>query len=111
MPAGDLDHFIGRGKEIDLFISWVQDPKAPWILYFYDAIQEKEKKGGVGKTWLLKKCAAIAKEKYPEIGVVTVDFSHIADQDGFTIATYVVHELQVIYPHWSPTSFSQTLEQ
>lgn len=44
------NHFVGRSTEIDIFMHWMEDPKSPWILYFYDAIQEKEKKGGVGKS-------------------------------------------------------------
>ncbi len=105
------NRFIGRDKEIDVFIRWLQDPYAPWILHFHDAAQEEGKKGGVGKTWLLRKCAAVAKERYPDIGIVSIDFSDIVDRDRFVIVKRIIEELKTIYPEWSSTSFTQVIEQ
>ena len=104
------NHFTGRNKEIDAFIRWLEDPNAPWILYFRDALQDEERKGGVGKTWLLRKCAAIVEEKYPDIGIVSVDFYNIVDRDGLIVAKRVVDKLNVVYPDWSPTSLTQAME-
>ena len=106
-----VTYFIGRNKEIEIFKQWLQDPKAPWILYFHDAVQEKQREGGVGKTWLLRKCAMLAKQLRPDTTIVMIDFFDIADQDGFTVARHVVEGLQASYPGWSPTSFTQAIEQ
>ena len=101
--------FIGRKKEIDIFMQWLVDTEAPWILYFYDALKEREKKGGVGKTWLLRKAAALAREQNEKLGIVTVDFFNVADRDGITIAERVVLELKEVYPGWTPSSFEEIL--
>lgn len=104
-------HFVGRSAEIDIFMHWLQDPKAPWILYFHDAIREKEKKGGVGKSWLLKQCLAISKEIHPSITTVAIDFSNIANRDGFVLVKTVVEKLKSTYPNWFPKSFIKAVEQ
>src|SRR6266567_710721 len=103
--------FIGRQREIETFKQWLVDADAPWILYFYDALEEQEKKGGVGKTWLLRKVAALAKEQIENIGIVTVDFFNVADRDGITIAERVVLGLKEVNPNWVPTSFEEILEE
>jgi len=39
------DSFIGREKEIAAFVIWSTSGTSPWILYFYDALEDEEKKG------------------------------------------------------------------
>lgn len=104
-------HFVGRSQEIHIFEHWLQDPKAPWILYFYDALEARERKGGVGKTWLLRQCASIARQCYSSMVIITIDFFNIADRDGFTIVKRVVEGLKATYPEWSPTAFTTAIEQ
>ena len=105
------DRFIGRDKEIQAFIQWLQDSHAPWILYFHDGPQKGERKGGVGKTWLLRECAAIVEKRYPDIGRVFVDFYNIRDRNRLIVVKRVIDTLKNIYPGWSPTSFTQLLEK
>ena len=105
------DNFIGRIKEIDIFTSWLSDPNAPWILYLHDESEERTKKGGVGKTWLLRKFATLAKQQQKNIAIVMVDFFNVADRDGVIVAERVVQGLQEIYPHWPAHSFRTSLEE
>ena len=102
-------YFIGRERELDIFREWLLTPssEAPWILYFYDALQLAEKKGGVGKTWLLQQCEKLAKDIYPDIVVVRIDFFNIADRDGPIIGDRVVHALEAAYPTWKAVRYAQ----
>jgi|SRR5579859_3456616 len=104
------DGFIGREKEIQAFATWLTSPTSPWILYFYDALEDEEKKGGVGKTWLLRRCADLAKHEL-QATVIMIDFFNIADRDGIAVAEHIVRELQATYPEWSPQAFSTTLQK
>lgn len=103
--------FIGREKEIAQFQQWLttSDPAAPWILSIHDAVEAPEKKGGVGKTWLLKQFATIARQMYPDIVVVSIDFFNVADREGVVVADRVVDELHAAYPDWSHALFSSVL--
>jgi len=57
------DLFIGRKKERELFEQWLTDDNSPvQVLYFHDKAEEPEKKGGIGKTWLLKECIRWAEQ-------------------------------------------------
>ena len=107
----ELGRFIGREKEIGLFRKWLtnKDPDAPWILYIHDALEEREKKGGVGKTRLLEQFALLAQELYPDTVVVHVDFFNVADRDGVIVADHVFEALQAAYPTWRSHSFAQNL--
>src|SRR5437667_5878191 len=108
MEHGDVrEHFIGREKEIAHFIQWLTntDPEAPWILYLYDTLTDRSKKGGVGKTWLLRKFSAIAKQISPDIVTVYIDFFNIADRDGTVVAERVVAALEAAYPTWDASAF------
>ena len=101
MPAQDrgaLDNFIGRIKEIDIFTNWLSDSSVPWILYLHDESEERTKKGGVGKTWLLRKFATLAKQQRKNVATVMVDFFNVADRDGVVVAERIAQELQKIYP-------------
>jgi len=102
------NRFIGHEKEIQLFQSWLAstDPDAPWILFMHDALSEPEKKGGVGKTWLLRKCANIA-QQHQDIAVVMIDFFNIADRNSAEIAQRIVESLKEVYPDWHPATFEQ----
>jgi tetratricopeptide (TPR) repeat protein len=101
--------FIGREQELAVFTDWLMnnDPEAPWILYFHDKLEET--KGGVGKTWLLRQCATVARERYPDITIVPIDFFNIADRDGVVIADHVVEALKATYPEWKPDLFDDEL--
>lgn len=105
------DQFIGRSKETDIFTHWLMDSKAPWILYVYDAAEEEDKKGGVGKTWLLRRWSTLVQQERPEIAVAMIDFFNLADRDRIAIAEHVVDALKSAYPSWSPTTFARALEQ
>jgi tetratricopeptide (TPR) repeat protein len=105
------DNFIGRITEIDIFTNWLSDPNAPWILYLHDESKERAKKGGVGKTWLLRKFATLAKQQPKNFAIVMVDFFNVADRDGVIVAERVVQGLQEIYPQWSARSFRASLEE
>src|SRR5258707_2241385 len=104
------DDFIGRSNEIDIFLNWLLGPDASWILYLYDKFEEKERKGGVGKTWLLRKFWQLA-EKQEQTTVVMVDFFNVADRDGIAIAEHLVEKVQENYPEWHAHSFRSTLEE
>lgn len=97
-----LESFIGREREISLYQEWLTNPQSPWILYFYDALSEPGKKGGIGKTWLLRKCVALTREMYKTVAIVTIDFFNIDDRQGIAIARQVINKLRAIYPEWLP---------
>jgi len=107
----ELDRFIGREKEIDLFKQWIENRYngGPWIFYLHDALEEPGKKGGVGKTWLLLRYAAIAQELYPDIVVVHIDFFNVADRDGVIVADHVFEALKRAYPAWSSQRFAHNI--
>ncbi|HZO75235.1 MAG TPA: tetratricopeptide repeat protein [Ktedonobacteraceae bacterium] len=106
-----IEHdFIGREKELEIFTRWLADPHAPWIVYFYDQLEEADKKGGVGKTWLLHKCEEIVRQKQRDIAVVAIDFFNIDHRDAITIAQQIVNALQAVFPDWSPTIFNEALD-
>jgi hypothetical protein len=97
MPSEQIaEHFIGRQRELEVFKQWLTDSGTPWIMYFYDVLKEKEKKGGVGKTWLLKKCALLAEQLRPETTIVMIDFFDLATRDAHELRNEVVAELMLI---------------
>ena len=102
------EKFIGRSKEIDFFTSWLDDADAP-ILYFHDALKETDKKGGIGKTWLLNKCVSLVEAHHKNIIPVFVDFFNVEDRDGIVVAKRVIQVLHKWYPNWSATSFQKAL--
>jgi tetratricopeptide (TPR) repeat protein len=106
-----MNHFIGRNKEVDTFIHWLTDTNAPWILYIHDAAEETDKKGGVGKTWLLRRCAEIARQKYQDIAVVTADFFNIGDRDRLFLAEKILAALSDLYPNWQAYAFLEAASQ
>lgn len=104
------DDFIGRTTEIGLFLNWLSSHNGPWILYLHDKFEEKERKGGVGKTWLLRKFAQLAMQQTQTI-VVMVDFFNVADRDGIAIAEHVIQGIQESYPEWQASSFNRSLDE
>ncbi|HEU5230701.1 MAG TPA: tetratricopeptide repeat protein, partial [Ktedonobacteraceae bacterium] len=106
-----VDHFIGRTQEIDTFTHWLADPSAPWILYIHDALEEADKKGGVGKTRLIRRCADLTRQTNPYMAVVMVDFFNTADRDRVFLAEKIIANLQELYPHWSPSAFTEAVQQ
>lgn len=96
------ENFIGRDKEIRLYQEWLANPASPWILYFHDALTEPGKKGGIGKTWLLRRCISLTRELHQDIAIVGIDFFNIDDRQGIIIAQQVLEKLHETFPHWSP---------
>src|SRR5450432_3017919 len=107
------DHFIGRDHELNLFKKWLTASHGPRILYFHDALKEQDKKGGIGKTWLLNKCREIAHQLYPEkkIAIASIDFFNVGDRNGVVVAERIVEALRTTFPDWVPTSFLETMEE
>jgi Predicted N-acetylglucosaminyl transferase len=105
-----IDEFIGHQRELTLFTEWLADPDPakPWILFLHDAVAEPEKKGGVGKTWLLHRYAAAAREQNPDMAIAVVDFINTADRDGVAVARRMVDSLTAAYPTWSPIDFLES---
>jgi tetratricopeptide (TPR) repeat protein len=103
--------FVGRKKEIEIFERWLADDQAPWILHIHDATEVQEKKGGIGKTWLLGEFARRAREFRPELAIVNVDFFNVADRDRIVIAERAVQSLQEAFPGWSPDAFNKALSE
>ena len=107
-----IDRFIGHEKELQLFENWLDDanPDAPWILFMHDTLLAPEEKGGVGKTWLLRKFANIA-EQHRDIAVVMVDFFNVADRNSAEIARRVVDSLRKVHPEWYPDAFDKAFKE
>lgn len=106
-----MSNFIGRNKEVDTFISWLNNTNAPWILYIHDAAEEIDKKGGVGKTWLLRRCAEIVRQQYPDTTIVMADFFNIGDRDRIFLAEKILSGLSSLYPGWQPDAFLEAASQ
>jgi tetratricopeptide (TPR) repeat protein len=107
----DIDHFIGRNEELKVFTEWLADPRAPHILYFYDALEEPTKKGGIGKTWLLRKCQEIARQQRPDIAIASIDFFTVGNRNGVVVAERIVEALQAAFPDWVPTLFLEAMAE
>lgn len=108
---GANEHFVGRTQEIQLFEHWLLDPHAPWILFVHDLATEQEKKGGIGKTWLLRRCAERVAGHHPDVTVVMIDFFSVEERDRFFLVERIVKALQGACPEWLPTSFAAALER
>jgi tetratricopeptide (TPR) repeat protein len=107
-----ITNFIGRLTEIGIFKQWLTDkrPGAPCILYFHDKLEAQEKKGGAGKTWLLRRCMQIAEEQHLSHAVVIIDFFDVNFRDGVATATRIVEALTQAFPQWAATNFTEVLE-
>ncbi|MBV9229085.1 MAG: tetratricopeptide repeat protein [Chloroflexi bacterium] len=105
------EHFIGRNDELKIFTTWLADPRASRVLYFHDALEEREKKGGIGKTWLLRRCLAIARHQRPDLAIVSIDFFNVGDRDGVVVAERIVAALRTAFPDWVPSHFSEAIAE
>src|SRR6266568_7631670 len=97
--------FIGREQEIAFLTEWLADENAPSIVYIHDALDEKEKKGGIGKTWLLRKFYELVEQQYKHVIPVLLDFFNVLDRDSVVIAERVVQAIRKRYPRWITEDF------
>ena len=104
-------HFIGRDNELNLFKKWLVDDQAPHVLYFHDAVKEQDKKGGIGKTWLLRQCQEIVQQEHPELAVTSIDFFNVGDRNGVVVAERIVEALRATFSDWIPTSFLEAIAE
>ena len=102
------NHFIGREREIARFSDWLDNSSASTMLYFHDAAEEPERKGGIGKTYLLRHCADLARRR-PGIAVVTADFFNVGDRDGVFLTERILDGLLRLFPGWTPDAFQAVL--
>ncbi len=106
MSVGEeTEEFIGRDQEIAYFQQWLRNDEAPSILYIHDALKEKEKKGGIGKTWLLHRFFNQVEMYHPTIIPVFVDFFNVVDRDGVAVAERIVSAVQRKHPDWPFAAF------
>lgn len=105
------EEFIGRNLEIAFFSQWLKDIEAPSIIYVHDELEELDKKGGIGKSWLLRKFYDLVKERYTNTIPVMLDFFNVADRDGVVVAERIVEALQQRYPQWEPEYFQRMLDE
>jgi tetratricopeptide (TPR) repeat protein len=111
IKQGPIEHFIGRTHELDIFRRWLAAEQNSPILYFYDAAEEASKKGGVGKTYLIRKCKELVEEEFPDKHAVIVDMFNVASRNNITIAEHIIASLQELHPEWTPTAFHNALQQ
>src|SRR6266566_6083008 len=102
--------FIGREQEIAFLTAWLADVNAPSIVYIHDALEEKEKKGGIGKTWLLRRFYELVEQQQNVIHVV-IDFFNVLDRDSVVIAERVVQAVRKKYPKWTAENFNKLLKE
>jgi len=105
------EQFIGRNNELKIFTAWLADPHAPHILYFHDAVEEPEKKGGIGKTWLLRRCQILAREQYLDLAITSIDFFNVGDRNGVVVAERIVEALRAAFSKWAPTLFLEAIAE
>jgi tetratricopeptide (TPR) repeat protein len=103
-----MNRFIGREKEIAHFKDWLNNTHAPRVLYFHDAAEEPDRKGGIGKTFLLRYCADLVSER-KDISIVNADFFSVGNRDSIFLAEQVIDGLQHLFPDWEPTAFRAAL--
>ena len=108
------ENFIGRKDELAQFVRWLEDVDGSLIFYLHDALGDPAKKGGIGKTWLLRRFATLIKKRkdlQERFIPVFIDFFDVAGRDGVVIAERIVKALQEVYPHWSAQNFKKILHQ
>ncbi len=104
------DLFVGRTEEIALFEKWLADDQSPIsLLYLHDEAKEPEKKGGIGKTWLLQEFARRARASRHDLAIVTIDFFNVVDRDRIVIAKRIAQVLSETFPGWQPEFFEKAL--
>src|SRR6266853_1570462 len=111
MPTSTME-FIGREQEIAFLRQWLADADAPSsIVYIHDAPEEKESKGGIGKTWLLRRFYELVEQQHKNIIPVVVDFFNVLDRDSVVIAERIVQAVRKRYPHWTADDFDKLLQE
>jgi hypothetical protein len=103
----------GRDQEHALFLRWLAQTGAgePWVLSIHDAVpaSDPERRGGYGKSWLLRSWVVLARQRFPHLPIVHVDGLSAADQDGLEITQRVVAHLQAAYAPWQAHAFAERL--
>ena len=107
MPTLQMD-FIGREQEIAFLDGWITDETAPSIVYIHDQLEAKEKKGGIGKTWLLHRFYELQKQNQQVIPLL-MDFFNVRDRNSVVIAERVVQAVKNKYPRWTAENFDRQL--
>src|SRR2546425_11230476 len=102
--------FIGRELEITFLREWLTVGDSPSIIYIHDALEDSEKKGGIGKTWLLRKFYELVEQQNNAIPVM-IDFFNVVDRDSIVVAEHVVQAVRKRYPHWMAENFEKLLLQ
>src|SRR2546427_11944062 len=103
--------FIGRTRDITFLKEWLATIDAPSIVYIHDALEEKEKKGGTGKTWLLRRFYELVEQSsVRDVIPVAIDFFNVQDRDSITITQRVIQAINKKYPHWSASQFEKHLQ-
>lgn len=108
------ESFIGRIDELSQFMCWLEDSEGSLIFYLHDALKEPEKKGGIGKTWLLHNFFSRVKNQKglkERFIPVFIDFFDVAGRDAIVIAERIAYALHDAYPSWSAWDFERTLRQ
>jgi tetratricopeptide (TPR) repeat protein len=103
------EEFIGRVQEIAFLLQWLKDENAAPIIYIHDALEESERKGGIGKTWLLRRLYELVQEQNNVI-VVPVDFFNVTDRSGVVIAERVIQAIRKKYPRWQAENTTRLLK-
>jgi tetratricopeptide (TPR) repeat protein len=106
-----IERFIGRAHELDIFQRWLVNEQSSQVLYFYDAAEEANKKGGVGKTYLIRKCKELVEQEFPDKHAIIVDMFNVASRNNITVAEHIIAGLQELHPEWAPTAFQNALQQ
>jgi tetratricopeptide (TPR) repeat protein len=107
-----VESFIGRKRELAQLTHWLEDATDSLVFYLYDELSDPTKKGGIGKTWLLRQFALLVGEQkdQPVKAIpVVIDFFNVADRDGITVAERIVRALQEHYVAWIPQAFEKNL--
>src|SRR5438132_340459 len=103
--------FIGRKQEIEFLTSWLADVAAPSVVYVHDALERKESRGGIGKTWLLREFYELIDQQYKNVIPVQVDFFNVLDRNSVVIAERVVRAVRERYPSWTTENFDRLLQE
>src|SRR5947209_3881375 len=103
--------FIGREQEIAFLTKWLTDVDTPPIAYIHDALEEKEKKGGIGKTWLLRRFYELVEQRHKNVIPVVMDFFNVLDRDSVVITERVVQAIKKSYPRWVTDDFDNLLQE
>lgn len=102
------ENVIRREDTLKVFQDWLEasDDRQPPVLFFYDQAGEDQRRGGIGKSWLLRQCAQMLATA-ADRAVVRVDFFSIRDRSGIEIARRILAALQHLFPAWQPTAFER----